>query len=252
MLPIVLIHGFPLDGSMWTAQRDYLLSSNLAPAVIAPDLPGFGSPPAQPAPPPRRASIDDFADFIHTLIQQKIEGGKAIVGGLSMGGYVLLALLRSYPEDVAAAMLIDTRADADSPDTRAARLKSIEDIKANGPAAFIETQMTRLLGKRPSITAKKQLRTLLERQSPAAMIAAQSAMARRRDQNDLLAELKIPVLIVEGSEDAVTPPSVAIAMQSHMPHAMLVQIVNSGHMTPIEQPDAVNAAIKSFLATTKT
>jgi pimeloyl-ACP methyl ester carboxylesterase len=107
----------------------------------------------------------------------------------------------------------------------------------------------KLLGKRPTESARRQARAIMDNQSAAAIIAAQSAMAKRRDQSDLLPELKIPVLIVVGAEDSVTPPSVALAMQSHMPHAMVVQIVAAGHLSPLEQPDAVNGAMRAFLAT---
>lgn len=250
MTPILLIHGFPLDSSMWTAQAAFLRSpAGGSHDVLTPDLPGFGKDsPAGPAPAREKASIEAFAEHIHTLIHEKC-GGKAIVGGFSMGGYILLALLRDYPDDVVAAMFLDTRADPDTADARMTRLKSIEEVQKNGPASVFETMLPRLLSKRPSETVKKHVRAIMDNQSPAAVIAAQSAMAKRRDQSDLLPELKIPVLIVVGAEDAITPPSVALAMQSHMPHAMVVQIVSSGHTSPIEQPDAVNGAIRAFLST---
>lgn len=250
MTPIVLIHGFPLDSSMWAAQAAFLrMPAGGNHTVFTPDLPGFGKDAAGgPAPARERASIEAFAEGIHTLIQEQC-GGKAIVGGFSMGGYILLALLRDYPEDVVAAMFIDTRADPDTADAKAARLKSIEEVQKHGPAPVLDMMMGRVLGKRPSETVKKQVRAIMDNQSPAAIIAAQSAMAKRRDQSDLLPELKTPVLIIVGAEDAITPPSVALAMQSHMPHAMVVQIVSAGHMAPMEQPDAVNGAMRAFLAT---
>jgi pimeloyl-ACP methyl ester carboxylesterase len=260
MLPILLIHGFPFDSSMWQAQAEYLRSAEGGGGggqggrtVLTPDLPGFGKTPPQPAPPKEKASIDAYADYIHELIHAAA-GGKAIVGGFSMGGYVLLSLLRNYPDDVAAAMFVDTRADADTADARATRLKSIEAFEKDGQAAlppFFETMTGRLLGKRPSADARRRARAIMDNQSPAALIAAQSAMAKRRDQSDLLPDLALPVLIVVGAEDTVTPPSVALAMQSHMPHAMVVQIVAAGHLTPVEQPAAVNGALHAFLATVK-
>jgi pimeloyl-ACP methyl ester carboxylesterase len=90
---------------------------------------------------------------------------------------------------------------------------------------------------------------MMERQSAQAIIAAQTAMSKRHDHTDLLAQLAIPVLIVVGSEDAITPPSVALSMQSHCPHAMVAQIVNAGHLTTVDQPDAVNSTLETFLAT---
>jgi pimeloyl-ACP methyl ester carboxylesterase len=245
--PIVLIHGFPLDSTMWAAQAAFLRSAEGGGhAVLTPDVAGFGAA-GGPAPGREKATVEGYAEAIHALIQEKC-GGRAIVGGFSMGGYILLALLRDYPGDVAAAMFIDTRAEPDTAEARANRLKSIEEVSKNGPPAVLEGLMGKLFSKRPSEAVKKAVRGIMDKQSAGAIIAAQSAMAKRRDQSDLLPELQIPVLVVVGAEDGITPPSVALAMQSHMPHAMVVQIVSAGHMSPMEQPDAVNGAMKAFLA----
>ena len=98
---------------------------------------------------------------------------------------------------------------------------------------------------------KAEARAIMERQPGEAAANALWAMAKRRDQTDLLPGLTLPVLIVVGAEDGITPPSVALNMQSHMPHAMVVQIVGAGHLSPLEQPKAVNGAIETFLATLK-
>jgi len=245
MLPIVLIHGFPFDATMWRHQAEHFRGKGRT--VITPNLPGFGGTPALPR---DQASMEAFAALVHDVIQKEA-AGKAIVGGLSMGGYVLLALLRDYPKSVAAAMLIDTRADPDSAEARANRLKSIDEIQANGPGKVYEGMMGRALGKNPSPAVRDEVRAIMEKQPPEGMMNALWAMAKRRDQMDLLAQLKVPVLIVVGAEDAITPPSVALNMQSHAPHAIVVQIAAAGHMSPLEQPAAVNAAIETFLATMK-
>jgi pimeloyl-ACP methyl ester carboxylesterase len=245
MLPIVLIHGFPLDNTMWQAQVEYLAAKGHS--VIAPNLPGFGDPPTPPIP-LEYATIDAYAEFIHNIIQQQPRK-KAIVGGLSMGGYILLALLREHPDDVAAAMFLDTRPEADSPEAKAARLKSIQDVQATGPASIIDGLVAKQLRKKPLESMKQKVRQIMARQSAQAIITAQTAMSKRHDHTDLLAQLKIPVLIVVGAEDQITPPSIALAMQSHIPHAMLAQIVNAGHLTTVEQPQAVNGALDTFLAT---
>jgi 3-oxoadipate enol-lactonase len=246
MIPIIFIHGFPLDASMWQQQVEYFRGRGHS--VLAPDLPGFGGEPPLPR---EHCSIDAFADKIHELIVREARG-QAIVGGFSMGGYVLLALLRNHPEAVAAAVFIDTRAEADSPDGRSARLKSVEEIPHKGPGALIDTMMGKVLAKKPNPAVKEQTRAMMERQSPEGILCAQLAMSKRRDQTDLLARLTLPVLIIVGSEDAVTPPSVALAMQSHVPHAMVAQIVSAGHMSPMEQPAAVNSTIETFLSTVHT
>jgi pimeloyl-ACP methyl ester carboxylesterase len=106
--------------------------------------------------------------------------------------------------------------------------------------------ITRLLGPNPSAALKDEMRTIMSRQAPAAVIAAQSAMSRRRDQTDLLPQLNLPTLIIAGAQDVVSPPSVAQAMQSKLPNCRLVEIPNAGHMTPLEAPDAVATAIRDF------
>ena len=235
---------------MWRDQAAFLRSPDGgAHAVFAPDLPGFGPEPTEPAPAPESASIEGFACHVHALIGAV--GGRAIVAGLSMGGYILLALLRQFPADVAAAVLMDTRPDADSDDARANRMKSIEEVAKNGSAGFIESMLPRLLGPGAQALAKDRCRQIMQRQSPQAIIAAQTSMAARRDQTDLLPRLTIPVQIIVGAQDVITPPSVALAMQSRIPRAMLVQIAGSGHMSALEQPASVNSALHSFIAKVK-
>ena len=240
-LPIVLIHGFPFDSAMWRPLAGLLRERGHV--VLTPDLPGFGDSAASA----EGATMESFAASVQELIARN--GGRAIVGGFSMGGYVALALLREYRKSVAGLMLIDTRADDDSPEARAARLSSIEEIKKNGPAKVIETLLGKQLGKGATAAVRQQARQFMERQRPETIIAAQKALARRRNQTDLLPGIALPLLIVVGAEDAITPPSVALAMQSLAPRAMLVQVANAGHMAPMEEPGAVAAALEAFLST---
>ncbi|MCL2646786.1 MAG: alpha/beta hydrolase [Phycisphaerales bacterium] len=248
MLPIILIHGFPLDARMWTSQVEFLRGrGDVGGVVLTPNLPGFGGTPPLPR---EQTSMEAFAREIHQVIVREAEG-KAIVGGFSMGGYVLQELLRSHPEVVAAAMFINTRAEEDTPVARDGRLQSINEITQKGTAGLIDAMLGKLLAKQPSPAVKDQVRAIMASQSPEGIIHAQLAMSQRRNQTDLLARLTLPVLILAGAEDATSPPSVALSMQSHMPQAMLVQIASAGHMAPMEQPAAVNAAIETFLTTTR-
>lgn len=248
-LPIILIHGFPFDGSMWQAQTDGLASAaGGGLTVLAPDLPGFG---AALEPPPEQPSMEGYARAIHAVVQE--HGGRCIVGGLSMGGYVLLELLRSFPGDVAGAMLIDTRAEADTVEGRGNRLKSIADIRGAGAgpgstARLIQGMAPRLLAKTASAAVQQKMRAMMSRQSAGAVMAAQTAMANRRDQTDLLSQIRVPTLIVVGEQDIVTPPAVAQGMRDRIAGSQLVEIANAGHMTPLEAPEAVNAAIRDFAA----
>jgi pimeloyl-ACP methyl ester carboxylesterase len=242
-LPIVLIHGYPLDGSMWQSQAAALTGAGYR--VHAPHLPGFGGTAAWGS---ERCSIANFAEQIHRVIVSDL-GGKAVVGGFSMGGYVLMALLREYPESVGAGMFIDTRCEADTGETRSNRLKSIEQVQAAGTSAVAESMTERLLSKRCAPALRQRVRDMILRQTPEGVMGALHAMARRPDSTDLLATITIPMLIVVGDHDVITPPGVAIGMHNHMPHAMLVQIANAGHLAPMEQPEAVNTAVLTFLQT---
>jgi pimeloyl-ACP methyl ester carboxylesterase len=212
-----------------------------------PNLPGFGGAPPLPR---DETSMERYAQHVYDVIQKEA-GGRAIVGGFSMGGYVLFSLLRSHPETVAAAMFMDTRPEPDSADARAGRLKGVETIENEGLEAFFDVQLPNILAKKPRAEARAQAHALMRKQNPEGVKNALVAMSKRRDSTDLLAELTLPVLVVVGAEDRVTPPSVALNMQSHMPQAMVVQIVSAGHLTPLEQPTSVNAAIDSFLSTVK-
>jgi pimeloyl-ACP methyl ester carboxylesterase len=248
-LPILLLHGFPFDGAMWRQVAERLAASGArgkeegALRVFAPDLPGFGAL-AMPIPSPESLTMEWYAEVVHRLVRGL--GGRAIIGGFSMGGYILLALLRAHPEAVAGAMFISTRADADSPEGRANRLKSIADVRAQGTEGLVEAMMGRLVGPEASEALRKEMRTIMNRQTSAAVIGAQSAMSRRRDQTELLPQITAPALIVVGAADVVSPPAVARGMQAGLANCRLVEIPNAGHMAPLEAPEAVAAAMGEF------
>src|ERR1035437_6815134 len=137
LAPVILIHAFPLDHAMWRPQAEFLRAAGRQ--VITPDLPGFGGRTAWAK---EDCSLEAYAGYIHKIITREA-GGRAIVGGLSLGGYVALELLRQYPRSVAAAMLIDTRADADLPEAKAARLAAIDTVQTQG----LEPLATAMLGR---------------------------------------------------------------------------------------------------------
>ena len=194
------------------------------------------------------ATIERYAADIHAIVR-KLPDQRAVVGGFSMGGYVLLALLREHPECVSAAMFIDTRAETDTPEGRATRLKSIEHMETHGTEALLDSLCQKLFRKTsPAPQVIEASRQIMRRQRVDAVVAAQWAMAHRRDQTDLLPSLQMPALIVVGEEDLITPPTSAEAMAARLANQRLVRIPNAGHMAPVEQPDAVNKAIGDFVA----
>jgi pimeloyl-ACP methyl ester carboxylesterase len=149
---------------------------------------------------------------------------------------------------------MDTRAEADTVEVRGNRLKSIADIRGAGvgpgsTAGLIQGMVPRLLAKGASAAVREKMRAMMARQSAGAVMAAQTAMAKRRDQTDFLSQIRVPTLIVVGDQDSVTPPAVARGMRDRIAGSQLVEIANAGHMTPLEAPEAVNAAIRDFAAT---
>jgi 3-oxoadipate enol-lactonase len=239
--PLILIHGFPLDSTMWDATRAILESSGVT--IITPNLPGFGGTDPLPG---EKPTIDDYAAMIAAIIAG-LPGKKAIVGGFSMGGYISLTLLREHPALLAGLMLIDTRPDADTADTKGQRDQNIELVKTQGVAALAENMLPKLLTKTADAGLKESVRTLIGRQSVKGITQALVAMRDRADHSALLPSLKLPVLIVVGDSDTLTPRSVAIGMHNVMPHAMLVQVAKAAHGAPLEQPESVASAIKTFL-----
>ncbi|HTV48464.1 MAG TPA: alpha/beta fold hydrolase [Phycisphaerae bacterium] len=238
---VVLIHGFPLSSAMWEPQTKGLKAAGYR--VFTPDLPGFGNsrPKSQES-----CSMESFADEIFSLIKRQA-GGSAVVGGFSMGGYVLLALLRDHPEAVSAAMFIDTHPAADTPETRTNRLAMVETVRKQGVAPIAESMPEKLLSKSASPELMQEVAEMIRRQPPQAIIAAQLAMAARRDQTDLLGKLRIPTLVIVGSDDVITPPATAAALSGRIPFSRLVEIPSAGHLSSLQSPEMLNNAMLEFL-----
>ncbi|NNM84213.1 MAG: alpha/beta hydrolase [Phycisphaerales bacterium] len=211
--------------------------------VKTPNFAGFGGRDPWPI---ERYTMEAFAGEIAELIRRQSEG-RAIVGGCSMGGYVLLALLRQWPELVAAAMFLDTRAEADTPAARASREAAITDVQLRGLEPVAGATCSRLLASAATIAVREEVEQMVRRQSIEGFIGGQKAMMLRRSQMDILPDLQQQALIIVGREDIVTPPAVAAQMAAAMPHGELVEIDHAGHLACIEQPDAVNDAIFRWL-----
>ncbi len=240
-LDLILIHGFPLDQEMWADQVRFFRATGMR--VLTPDLPGFGSRPGNPA---HRCTIGAFAEDIHHFIARNATS-PCMIGGFSMGGYVLLALLNRYPKDACAAIFIDTHPAADTLEVRQGRLKSIADLQTEGIGALLRQMPERFLSPSASPQLRNQVADMIARQNPAGMIQAQMAAAMRVDQTPHLPEIKIPTLVIGGAEDVITPPKVMQRWCSQMPDSRWVEIPGAGHLTPMESPQAVNAAIDHFV-----
>jgi len=244
-LPLVLVHGFPLDNRIWESQVANLSDKY---RVIAPDLPGFGK-----SQPPRPFTLESLADSLHAFLTQT----KAIpcaLAGLSMGGYMSFAYERKYPIDLKALILVDTKAEADTPDGKAGRNKMIETVRSSGSPAIAAAMLPKMLSpqtlqSRPQLV--QQVKTIMEACPAQTIEYALAAMRDRNDYRDCCPSVALPTLILVGDADAITPPAVAESMQKSIPHSKLIIIKGAGHLSPMEQPEQVNQAIRQFLATIK-
>jgi pimeloyl-ACP methyl ester carboxylesterase len=240
--PVVLLHGFPLDASMWTAQVQALADAGYR--VIAPHLPGFGKS-ASGAP----FTLESLADDIHALLSS-VGALPCVLAGLSMGGYVSLAYVRKYPSDLRGLVLVDTKAEADTAEGKQGRQKMIELVRKDGSKAVANQMLPKMLAKDAATQRPEQakaLRRIMEACPPKTVEHALAAMRDRPDRSGELASIRVPTLVIVGDGDAITPPDVAESMASKIPGADLVTVRGAGHMTPMEQPEQVNRALKGFL-----
>ena len=238
-LPVVLLHGFPLDSRMWDDVAPLLPGPR---NVLAVDLPGLGGSAGTLRSPP---SLDAAADAV-ALTLAAVGLTRAVIVGLSMGGYVALALLERHPGLVAGLGLLDTKSTADTVDARANRLRVASDVETSGNLDAVRGMATDLLGassrsQRPDLVAR--LAVLIDQQLPSGVAWSQRAMAGRPDRTDVLRGFQGPALVLVGAEDVATPIVVAEQMVVALARPHLVVVPRAGHMTAVEDPAAVAVAI---------
>jgi 3-oxoadipate enol-lactonase len=213
--------------------------------VVVPDFRGFGqSPETSPF------SIEQLADDTHGLVE-KLGLGKIVLCGLSMGGYVALAYAKKYAQTLRGLILLDTTAQADTEDKKQNRDRMIAIAQERGSKPIADAMLGKLI---PEETARsrpqlaRMLRDMMEGTRPETIAHALAAMRDRPDQTSMLGQIKAPTLIGVGDQDAITPPDVARAMHAKIPGSQLRIFIGSGHMSPMEQTEQVNAAIAEFLS----
>jgi pimeloyl-ACP methyl ester carboxylesterase len=239
---LLLIHGFPLDRTLWSAQTRGLADVARA---IAPDLRGFGESPL----PIGAVTMDTYADDLHDLLDA-LGIPRAVVAGLSMGGYIGFAFYRKYASRVCALILADTRAMPDSPEAKKGRDDNAALARNIGAAAVAEIMFSKMLTPQ-TIAARADVanaaRTLMSRQPAEGVIAALIALRDRPDSTPTLAQVAVPTLIVVGAEDTLTPPKDSEQMRDGIRGAQLAVIPNAAHLSNLEQPEAFNQAVRKFL-----
>lgn len=241
-LPVVLLHAFPFDRAMWRPQMAPLAEAGFR--VLAPDFPAFG----ESTPCPDGVTIERAADMLAEFLEV-LAIPRAVIGGLSMGGYVAMAFARRHADRLAGLILADTRAAADDAPGREARDKTIATVKENGVVAFAESMVPKLLSEQSRANASLVAfaRDIATRQSADAVIAALIALRDRPDAVAGLDAVAVPTLVLVGEHDAITPPPLAARIASNVRGSELIHIPGAGHLSNLENPDAFNHAVLAFL-----
>ncbi|PZF79961.1 alpha/beta fold hydrolase [Jiangella anatolica] len=234
---VLFVHGFLLDRTMW---RDQVVALE-GWRRIAPDLRGMGSSDA----PGRACGMGAYADDLAVLLDA-LGVERTVLCGLSMGGYVALEFLHRHPDRVAALVVMDARAEADTAERRADRDELIRRVRPGGrPPRGLAAQF---LAPGASSRARRRLGKMLGRASSAGVIGALEAMRDREDRTSVLrSAARLPTLFLIGGDDARTPRASMQAMADLVPGATLEVIAGAGHVPPLERPDEVTRRLRRFL-----
>jgi 3-oxoadipate enol-lactonase len=239
---VVLIHGYPFNRTLWNEQVAALTHSY---RVIAPDLRGFGETEALEGPATMNRMARDVAQLLDHL-----EISRAVICGLSMGGYVALAFFKQFPSRVRALVLADTRAQADTEEAKQTRVQQAEKALSEGMAGIADAMLPKLLtpetvSKRPEIV--KRVRDMMVQTKPQGTAAALLGMAERDDQTQLLSTITVPTLIIVGREDAITPVADSEKMNNAIAGSRLLVLENAGHVSNLERTEQFNEGLLAFL-----
>lgn len=240
--PVVLIHGYPFNRSLWDEQVSALTNSY---RIIVPDLRGFGDSDASDG----SATMNQMAQDIAGLLDH-LEISQAAIGGLSMGGYVVLAFYKQFPSRARALILADTRAQADTEEAKQTRAQQAEKALTEGMGGIADAMLPKLLtpetvSKRPEVV--KRIRDMMLKTKPEGAAAALRGMAEREDQTQLLPQITISTLIIVGSEDPITPVADSEKMHHAIAGSRLVVLDKAGHVSNIEQSEQFNKELERFL-----
>lgn len=244
--PLLLVHGFPLDHTMWQRQLDYFARNY---RVIAPDLRGFGTSRFSSS----KLTMRQHADDLSTLLDTMGVNEPIVLCGLSMGGYIAWQFVEHYAARLAGLIVCDSLANADPPEVAQTRLTTADRLEREGNNAFlVEAMLPRLFGAELAgsnaefVLATKQVMLSTSWQTCA---AASRGMAEREDYRNKLAMIRVPTLILCGETDIIAPAATMKAIAASIPGAVYREIAGAGHMAPLENPAEVNAAIEAFLRT---
>lgn len=228
---VLLLHAFPLDARMWGAQVSTLEQAGYE--SLAPNLPG-------------REPDNDLAKWAERILE--LLPGEFIPVGCSMGGYLIFELWRQASARIPAAVFIDTRAGADTPEIREGRGETIRILGEDGFDAFWKLQEPKLFGPDTPPDVIERARAIAAEQPITNLVATLQALGSRSDSRETASSLDVPALVIVGEEDVLTPPSEAEELAELLPIAQLVRLPGAGHLTPLEQPARINEELIVFLS----
>jgi len=238
---IIFIHGFPFDKKMWNAQLEVLGNKF---RCIAFDLPGYGR--SQKT---NDISIESYADLLDSFMHL-MQIDKAAICGLSMGGYIALRAIVKYPSRFSRLILCDTQCIADTDEGRKKRYSTIEAIEKDGLGPFTEGFMKNLFTEKNLQSDESYLqaiKTTMLSASPETVTGTLKALAERIETCSNLSDIKVPVLVICGEEDKITPVKQSQFLHENIPGAKIILLPNAAHLSNIEQPGLFNDAVKGFM-----
>lgn len=240
---ILLLHGFPFTSEMWRPQLQALSGSY---RVIVPDQRGFGASQTAQNDLTMAQLADDAAELIEALGLRR-----AVIAGLSMGGYVAFELFKRHRERVQALILSDTRPEPDSDAARGDRARMAQQAREEGSAAIASALLPMLLSswtRAQKHDVEAFLRDIMESVRPDTMEAALLGMANRADSRPLLAAIDVPTLVIVGAEDTLTPPDQVRGWAKEISNSRVEVVERAAHVPNLEQPVDFNKLVGDFLA----
>jgi pimeloyl-ACP methyl ester carboxylesterase len=241
--PLVFVHGFPLNHSMWNAQIPVFAERH---RVIAPDLRGFG----ESVDTEGTVSMEDFADDLAAILDHLHVSEPVVLCGLSMGGYIAFHFVRKYRPRLRGLVLCDTRASADVPEVVENRLRIAKLVIESGTQPVADAMLPKAFAPktfadRPEVV--EAVRGMMISSDPTGVAAASRGMAERPDMTPLLSTIDVPTLVVVGADDALTTVDEMRRMAAAIPEAKFKIVPEAGHLSPLENPPVFNATLANFL-----
>jgi pimeloyl-ACP methyl ester carboxylesterase len=238
-----LVHGFPLDHTMWRHQISHFTATH---RVIAPDLRGFGESTVSPG----TVTMKQFADDLAGILPALGENRPVILCGLSMGGYIAWQFVEHHRSKLAALIVCDTKAAPDTPEAKKARLEAADRLEKEGTKFLAETMLPKLFGTQLMNSPPpyvEETSAVILRTDPRACAAAQRGMAERVDYRPQLDRIDLPTLVLCGEKDVISPPQEMREIAAAIPGAQYSEIPSASHMAPLEMLQPVNAELEAFL-----